>query len=196
MIGIQYLVTTFVFFLIGGLLAEAFRAQLAKPGDAYFDGGTYNGLISTHASIMIFLFIIPAFAGIANFVVPLMLGAADMAFPRLNALSFWMLPTAGIMVVSSLCFGGGFNTGWTATRRSRTTSRSTSVLQHGRAVRGHLVDPDGRQLHRHDPDDARAGHDALAHAAARLGQPHDLAARRAGDAVHRGLAVHASCSTA
>ena len=83
-IGIQYLVTTFVFFLIGGMLAEAFRAQLASPSNTYFTGDAYNGLISTHASIMIFLFIIPAFAGIANFVVPLMLGAEDMAFPRLN----------------------------------------------------------------------------------------------------------------
>ena len=62
-IGIQYLVTTFVFFLIGGMLAEAFRAQLASPDNQYFTGDTYNGLISTHASIMIFLFIIPAFAG-------------------------------------------------------------------------------------------------------------------------------------
>ena len=87
MIGIQYLVTTFVFFLIGGLLAEAFRAQLAKPGLQFFTGEQYNGLISVHASIMIFLFIIPAFAGLANFVIPLMLGAEDMAFPRLNALS-------------------------------------------------------------------------------------------------------------
>ncbi len=112
MIGIQYLVTTFVFFLIGGMLAEAFRAQLASPTNTYFEGDAYNGLISTHASIMIFLFIIPAFAGLANFVVPLMLGAEDMAFPRLNALSFWMLPMAGIIMLLSL-FWGGFNAGWT-----------------------------------------------------------------------------------
>jgi cytochrome c oxidase subunit 1 len=111
-IGIQYLVTTFAFFLIGGMLAEAFRAQLASPTNTYFTRDAYNGLISTHASIMIFLFIIPAFAGIANFVVPLMLGAEDMAFPRLNALSFWMLPAAGLIMVSSLIWGG-FNTGWT-----------------------------------------------------------------------------------
>src|SRR5258708_39573428 len=69
-IGVQYLVTTFVFFLIGGMLAEAFRAQLASPSNTYFTRDAYNGLISTHASIMIFLFIIPSFAGIANFVVP------------------------------------------------------------------------------------------------------------------------------
>ena len=111
-IGIQYLVTTFFFFLVGGGLAEAFRVQLAQPGNTVFTGDVYNGLISTHASIMIFLWIIPAFAGLANFVVPLMLGAEDMAFPRLNALSFWMLPTAGLLMVVSL-FWGGFNGGWT-----------------------------------------------------------------------------------
>ena len=124
-IGIQYLVTTFVFFLIGGMLAEAFRAQLASPSNTYFTRDAYNGLISTHASIMIFLFIIPAFAGIANFVVPLMLGAEDMAFPRLNALSFWMLPTAGMIMVAEPASGAASTPAGRATRRSRRTTRPT-----------------------------------------------------------------------
>ena len=84
-IGVQYLVTTIFFFLAAGLLAMFVRAELAKPGMQFFDNQTYNGLFSVHASLMIFLFVIPAFAGLANFVVPLMLGAPDMAFPRLNA---------------------------------------------------------------------------------------------------------------
>jgi cytochrome c oxidase subunit 1 len=113
-IGMQYLVTTIVFFLIAGLLAMLVRAELAKPGMQFFDNQTYNGLFSVHASLMIFLFVIPAFAGLANFVVPLMLGAPDMAFPRLNALSYWLLPIAGIMMVSSfLVPGGAFASGWT-----------------------------------------------------------------------------------
>jgi cytochrome c oxidase subunit I len=113
-IGIQYLATTIFFFLAGGLLAMLVRAELAKPGMQFFDNQTYNGLFSVHASLMIFLFVIPAFAGIANFVVPLMLGAPDMAFPRLNALSFWLLPIAGIMMLSSfLVPGGAFASGWT-----------------------------------------------------------------------------------
>jgi len=113
-IGVQYLVTTMVFFIIGGMLALLVRAELARPGIQFFDPQTFNGLFSVHASLMIFLFIIPAFAGLANFVVPLMLGAADMAFPRLNALSFWLLPIAGIMMVSSfLVPGGAFACGWT-----------------------------------------------------------------------------------
>ena len=99
-IGVQYLVTTIFFFVVGGLLAMLVRAELARPGIQFFDPQTYNGLFSVHASLMIFLFVIPAFAGLANFAVPLMLGAGDMAFPRLNALSFWLLPIAGIMMLS------------------------------------------------------------------------------------------------
>src|SRR5918994_1572420 len=114
-IGIQYIVTTFVFFIIGGLLAMIMRAELAAPGEQFVDPNTYNGLFSVHASLMIFLFIIPVFAGIANYVIPLMIGAPDMAFPRLNALSYWMLPVAGIMMTASFFApGGAFATGWTA----------------------------------------------------------------------------------
>jgi cytochrome c oxidase subunit 1 len=113
-IGVQYLTTTIIFFFIGGLLALLVRAELARPGLQYVDPQTYNALFSVHASLMIFLFVIPAFAGLANFAVPLMLGAGDMAFPRLNALSFWLLPIAGIMMVSSfLVPGGAFACGWT-----------------------------------------------------------------------------------
>jgi cytochrome c oxidase subunit 1 len=113
-IGVQYLVTTVVFFVIGGMLALLVRAELAKPGMQFVDPQTYNGLFSVHASLMIFLFVIPAFAGLANFAVPLMLGAPDMAFPRLNALSFWLLPVAGLMMLSSFVVpGGAFACGWT-----------------------------------------------------------------------------------
>ena len=113
-IGIQYLVTTFFFFVVGGLMAMIFRAELANPDMQYVDTQTFNGLVSEHAALMIFLFIIPAFAGLANFAVPLMLGAPDMAFPRLNALSYWLLPIAGIMFLAAfLAPGGAFGAGWT-----------------------------------------------------------------------------------
>src|SRR6188474_194953 len=111
-IGVQYLVTTIFFFLAGGLLAMFMRAELAQPGMQYVNPQAYNGLFSVHASLMIFLFIIPAFAGIGNYVIPLMIGAPDMAFPRLNALSFWLLPIAGLMMLSSY-FLGAFAAGWT-----------------------------------------------------------------------------------
>jgi cytochrome c oxidase subunit 1 len=114
-IGVQYLATVFFFFVIGGLAAMIFRAELAQPELQFVDAQAYNGLISVHAALMIFVFIIPAFAGLANFAVPLMLGAPDMAFPRLNALSFWLLPIAGLMFVASfLAPGGAFATGWTS----------------------------------------------------------------------------------
>ncbi len=114
-IGIQYIVTTFVFFILGGLMAMLVRAELAAPGSQLVDANTYNGLFSVHASLMIFLFVIPAFSGIANYVIPLMIGAPDMAFPRLNALSYWMLPVAGVMMAASFFApGGAFATGWTA----------------------------------------------------------------------------------
>jgi cytochrome c oxidase subunit 1 len=113
-IGIQYVVTTIFFFCCGGLLAMLFRAELARPGDQYFNPQTFNVLVSDHAALMIFLFIIPAFAGLGNYVIPLMLGAADMAFPRLNALSFWLLPIAGIMLIVGMAApGGGPSAGWT-----------------------------------------------------------------------------------
>src|SRR5204862_282351 len=95
-IGIQYLVTTIFFFVIAGLLALIMRAELARPGLQFVDSQTFNGLFSVHASLMIFLFVIPAFAGLGNYVIPIIIGAPDMAFPRLNALSYWLLPIAGI----------------------------------------------------------------------------------------------------
>jgi cytochrome c oxidase subunit I len=111
-IGVQYVVTTIFFFIAGGLMAMFLRAELAKPGMQFVDTQGYNGLFSVHASLMIFLFIIPAFAGLGNYVIPLMIGAPDMAFPRLNALSFWLLPIAGLMMMSSYVIGA-FGAGWT-----------------------------------------------------------------------------------
>ena len=113
-IGVQYVVTTFGFFLIAGLLALFVRAELAQPGSQFVDTQGYNGLVSAHAALMIFLFIVPVFAGFGNYVIPLMIGAPDMAFPRLNALSFWLLPIAGgTMLAGFLLPGGQFAAGWT-----------------------------------------------------------------------------------
>jgi cytochrome c oxidase subunit I len=114
-IGVQYVVTSFFFLLVGGMIAMLMRIQLAQPGAKFVDANTYNGLFSVHATILIFFFVIPVFAGLANYVLPLMIGAPDMAFPRLNALSFWMLPLGGIiMLLSFLAPGGAFADGWTA----------------------------------------------------------------------------------
>ena len=190
-IGIQYVVTSFFFMLVGGMLAMLVRAELMAPGRQFVDANVYNGLFSVHASLMIFLFIIPVFAGLANYVLPLMIGAPDMAFPRLNALSFWMLPIAGIMMSASfLAPGGSFSTGWTAYAPLSTIGADRpDVLHHRGAVRGRVIDRHRAELPRDDHHDARARHVVLAHAAAGVGELLDLAAGRHRHPVHRRVAV-------
>ena len=90
-IGILYLWTTFFFFVTGGLLALAVRAQLATPDGTVLSAEAYNGAFTMHGTTMIFLFVVPVWTGFANFIIPLQIGARDMAFPKLNALSYWLL---------------------------------------------------------------------------------------------------------
>jgi cytochrome c oxidase subunit 1 len=112
-IGIQYMVLSFLFFIFGGILAELIRAELARPGTQFVSGSSYNQLFTIHGTIMIFLWIIPAFAGLANYVIPLQLGANDMAFPKLNALAFWLLIPGAILLLVGFWVGGA-ESGWTA----------------------------------------------------------------------------------
>lgn len=113
-IGVQYIVTAFIFFLIGGALALGIRAELWTPElDVVANGSTYNSLFTIHGTVMIFLFVIPMFAGFGNYLIPLQLGAKDMAFPWLNAFAFWMIPPAGIMLLMGY-FVGQAEAGWTS----------------------------------------------------------------------------------
>ncbi|MBA2793955.1 MAG: cytochrome c oxidase subunit I, partial [Thermoleophilaceae bacterium] len=112
-IGIMYLFATFIFFILGGVEALLIRAQLAVPDGTLVSPETYNGLVSMHGTTMIFLFIVPVWAGFANYMVPLMIGARDMAFPRLNALSFWLLAFGGIAFYMSIFFEPP-QAGWTS----------------------------------------------------------------------------------
>jgi cytochrome c oxidase subunit I len=113
-IGILYVVNSFIFFFLGGILALGIRTELALPGVQFVDGEVYNQLFTMHGTTMIFLFIIPMLVGFGNYVVPLQLGAPDMAFPRINALSFWMLPLAGILLFLGFATGGAASAGWTS----------------------------------------------------------------------------------
>jgi cytochrome c oxidase subunit I len=114
-IGIMYMVSTFIFFMVGGLAALLVRWQLALPEAPPFNGEQYNQIFTIHGSVMIFLFVIPfGIGGFGNYMVPLMIGARDMAFPKINALSFWMVPPAAIMMLSGFFTGGAADAGWTA----------------------------------------------------------------------------------
>ncbi len=113
-IGILYVINSFIFFFVGGVLALAVRSELAFPGMQILTPLGYNESFTMHATFMIFLFVIPMLAGFGNYVVPLQIGAPDMAFPRINALSFWMLPLAGILLLSGFITGGTAAAGWTS----------------------------------------------------------------------------------
>ncbi|MGC8855634.1 MAG: cytochrome c oxidase subunit I [Anaerolineae bacterium] len=110
-IGIQYTVTALLLILIGGLFALIFRTELAASGRQFLSLNMYNTLMSLHGMIMI-VSILLGIAGVMNYVVPLLLGAQDMAFPRLNAFSYWISVPAAVLLLMSLILGG-FDTGWT-----------------------------------------------------------------------------------
>src|SRR5947209_7469141 len=114
-IGLMYIWTSLLFFAFGGILALLLRAQLATPNEHLLTKGSYNAVLTIHGTTMIFLVIVPVLAGFGNFLVPLMIGARDMAFPRLNALSYWLFLLGGIVLMGSFFAGGGAaRCGWTA----------------------------------------------------------------------------------
>jgi cytochrome c oxidase subunit I len=113
-IGKRYLVTAFVFLLLGGLEAAAMRAQLARPDEHLLTPEAYNQLFSMHGITMIFLYASPILSGFSNYIWPLILGSRDMAFPRVNALSYWTFLAAGIFLYSSFLIGQSPDRGWFA----------------------------------------------------------------------------------
>jgi cytochrome c oxidase subunit 1 len=114
-IGIMYIVTSLLFFGAGGILALLMRAQLATPNERFLTKNSYDQVMTMHGTTMIFLVIVPILAGFGNFLVPLMIGARDMAFPRLNAFSYWAFLLGGIVLYGSFfASGGAAQSGWTA----------------------------------------------------------------------------------
>ena len=114
-IGILYLATSGFFFLAGGIMALLIRTQLAEANNHFIERDGYNQLFTMHGTTMIFLVVVPILAGFGNFLVPLMIGARDMAFPRLNAMSYWLFLFGGIvLLLSFFAAGGAARGGWTS----------------------------------------------------------------------------------
>jgi len=113
-IGTLYLIFSFTMFLSGGVMALMIRAELFEPGLQIMRPEFFNQLTTMHGLIMVFGAIMPAFVGFANWMVPLQIGASDMAFARMNNFSFWLLPVAAVLLVGSFFSPGGATAaGWT-----------------------------------------------------------------------------------
>jgi cytochrome c oxidase subunit 1 len=131
-IGILYGVTAFIFFILGGLEAVAIRTQLARPDQTLFGSAEqtadlYNQFMTMHGVTMIFLVVMPMGVALFNYFVPLMIGARDVAFPRLNALSYWIFAFGGIFLYSSFFLGGAPDGGWFGYAPLSTTQASDGM---------------------------------------------------------------------
>jgi len=133
-IGLLYLFTITIFFLLGGLFALLVRLQLLSPGGAIMTPDTYNRAFTMHGVIMVFFFLVPSIpATLGNFLLPIMIGAKDLAFPRLNLLSWYLFVIGGIFGIVSL-LGGGVDTGWTFYTPYSSMSSNSRVLTGGLGI--------------------------------------------------------------
>src|SRR5579884_1007980 len=106
-IGILYLTTSFAFFMVGGAMAMLMRAELARPGLQFLSHEQYNQLFTMHGTIMLLLYATPILFGFANYILPLQIGSPDVAFPRLNAISYWLFLSGGIIALSAFLTPSG-----------------------------------------------------------------------------------------
>ena len=111
-LGLMYGATAMFFFIVGGVEALLIRLQLAAPNGKVLNADLYNQMFTMHATTMVFLFVMPMAAGLANYFIPLQIGARDVAFPRINALGFWLLLFGGIFINLSWFLGGAADGGW------------------------------------------------------------------------------------
>src|SRR5882757_8641740 len=114
-IGLMYLVTSFIFFIVGGFMALLMRAELARPGMQFLSLEQFNQLFTMHGTIMLLFFATPIVFAFANYIVPLQIGAPDVAFPRLNALAYWLYLFGSTLAVLGFATpGGAADFGWFA----------------------------------------------------------------------------------
>ena len=181
----MYLVASFVFFIAGGLMAMLMRGELARPGLQFLSPEQYNQLFTMHGTVMLLMFATPLFFAFGNLIMPLQIGAPDVAFPRLNALSFWLFLFGSTIAVSGfLTPGGAADFGWYAYAPLSNGVNSPGVGANlwfaGLAVSGLGTILGGRQLHRHDHLPAGARHDDVPDADLRLERDGHEPARPAG----------------
>ncbi|MGW1680963.1 cbb3-type cytochrome c oxidase subunit I, partial [Saccharopolyspora sp. NPDC002376] len=114
-IGILYLITSMVFFMVGGLMAMLIRGELAVPGMQFLSQEQYNQLFTMHGTVMLLLYATPVVFGFANYILPLQIGSPDVAFPRLNAFGYWLFTFGSLVVLSGFLLpGGAADFGWFA----------------------------------------------------------------------------------
>ena len=169
-IAVLYIISISIFFALGGLFASLVRFELMTPEGDLMSSDTYNKVFSMHGIIMVFFFLVPSIpATIGNFLVPIMVGAKDLAFPRVNLLSWYVYVVAGILGTIAVV-GGGVDTGWTFyTPYSSTYSNSNVILAAMAAfMAGFSSISDRTQLRGDNPHHARAGDDLVPPTAVRL----------------------------
>src|SRR5436853_1393751 len=126
-VGILYLITSIFLFVAAGVLALTMRTQLSAPGNTLLAADIYNQFVTVHGLLMIFWVLSPLAFGFANFIIPLQIGARDLAFPRLNAMSFWFFLFSGVMMILSFFFGAAPDLGWTLYSPQTATLFSPSI---------------------------------------------------------------------
>jgi cytochrome c oxidase subunit I len=127
-IGLMYLTASFLFFIVGGLMAMLMRAELARPGLQFLSPEQYNQLFTMHGTLMLLMFATPLFFAFGNLVMPIQIGSPDVAFPRLNALSFWLFLFGSLIVTSGFITPGGpADFGWTAYTPLSTGAQSPGI---------------------------------------------------------------------
>ena len=147
-LGLMYIIAAILFLVVSGLMGVVIRLQLAVPNNHLVAPATFNRLFTMHGTTMVFFVGMPLLAGFANYLVPLMIGARDMAFPRLNAFGFWMFLFGGIFLYCSYLGGGGPSDTWSApdvgwfaysplTARAFSHGASTDFLGPGNFTFGH-----------------------------------------------------------
>ena len=199
-IGIMYVLMAVVFLVVGGVEALLMRWQLLWPRYDFLGPDTFNQMFTMHGTTMVFFVGMPILVGIGNYLVPLMIGARDMAFPRLNALGFWVTLFGGLLVYFSFATGGAPAIGWFAyaplTERTFARSAATDFWALGLIVSGVGTHRRGRQLHRHHPRHARPRHGPAEGPVLRLDDALDLGADPLRHPAADGRHWSCSCSTA